>query len=134
MSELRLDIGCGEKVRDGFEGIDIINYGQKYVFDVRNLGLHYFENESVAEIFCSHFLEHLDSDAVIKFLKDCLEIMKSGAKMHVIVPHKDNPKAYVLWHKTFFTEHTFKDLGIMGFVTQELITNARGDIHWIWKK
>lgn len=133
MPELRLNLGSGKHVKEGFDGVDIIDYGQKYILDLRK-GLPIFKDSSVSEIFCQHFIEHIDQDSIYKLLEECTRVMKSGAIMHIVVPHKDNPKAYILWHKTFFTEETFKDLETKGFNTIELITNARGDIHWKWRK
>lgn len=48
------------------------------------------EDNSVALIYCSHTLEHLESDRAIDFLRECYRVMKPGAVMRLAVPSTDN--------------------------------------------
>lgn len=136
---IKLDIGCGAKWREskqlGFEGVDIHDFGQKYVLDVRK-GLPFKDNE-VDFIRAEHFLEHLTNDEVIAFLNECWRVLKGA--MHVVVPSVSvGGKAYVLQHKSFYTEETFKSLerddgweiyGIRRWKVYSVKINERGDIH-----
>jgi len=124
-----IELGCGRNPRAGYVGIDKRNFGQKYVLDIVK-GLP-FENEAINGIYASHFFEHLSQDDIIKVLNECHRVLKNGAEIWIIVPHKDNDRAYILYHKTFFTEETFRDLEKSGkWKTLELIKNERPDIHW----
>lgn len=124
-----IDVGCGKNKRKGYIGIDREDFGQEHVLDVvKSDWISLFDD--VDEIYCSHFIEHLTQEQILKFLDDCWAILKEGGLLHIIVPHKDAEKAYVLWHKTFFNEYTFKDLEKMGkWKITELVTNERPDIH-----
>jgi hypothetical protein len=55
---LKLDLGCGQNPKDGFEGVDIAGGKAVHVMDLFKFPWS-FESESVEEIHCSHFLEHV---------------------------------------------------------------------------
>ncbi|MCD1599741.1 class I SAM-dependent methyltransferase [Rheinheimera aquimaris] len=48
------------------------------------------QNESVSLIYCSHTLEHLESERAFDFLKECYRILKPGAVIRLAVPSTDN--------------------------------------------
>jgi hypothetical protein len=89
---VRIDIGCGKNQREGFDGIDSIDYGQKYVHDVRN-GLPFADN-SVDEVFCSHFLEHTDGRERVAFMNELYRVMKVGSTAQIICPCWQHSCAY----------------------------------------
>lgn len=90
MSILRLDFGCGKQIREGFEGVDQYDFGQKYVF---NIGKEKwpFEDSSVDEAHSAHFLEHLtnlnDQWERVHFFNELFRVLKPGGKASIIVPH-----------------------------------------------
>ena len=55
---MAIDIGCGNKCKEGFYGVDKNPYGQKYRFDLEE-GWGDIEINSVDEVFSSHCLEHI---------------------------------------------------------------------------
>lgn len=134
---MKIDIGCGEKHLDGFVGIDIIDFGQKYVLDVRD-GLP-FEDNSIKEVRSEHFLEHLDNQEAINLLNEVWRVL--DGEFHVVVPNGLHPKSYLLEHKTYWTEATFKDLEknnykiykLRKWKIEKLVKNRREDIH-CWMK
>jgi len=129
MQELKIDIGCGKNTREGYVGIDREDFGQEHVWDVR-YGMPFYQ-DSVDKFYASHFLEHLTPPEIVALLDECHGMLKKGGELWVIVPHKDHERANVLWHQTYFTEWTFKDLASYGdWETTELVTNERLDIHW----
>ena len=131
---IRLSLGCGKKLKQGFIGIDIDDHGQEHVLDLGKDKLP-FEKKTVDRIDAFHFLEHLTQPEIIHILNQCHYILKHGACLHIVVPHKDHDRAYVLWHKTFFNEFTFEDLEAIGkWEIVELIVNNRLDIHCQLKK
>ena len=55
---LKLDLGCGQNPKEGFDGVDL--YGEKAKHKVDLFKFPWpFEDASVEEINCSHFLEHV---------------------------------------------------------------------------
>lgn len=142
-----LDIGCGDTWRKDndteWEGLDIYDFGQKWKFDVEHTDLReLFEPNTFDRVYASHFLEHLSGHRVIKLVNDELvDILKDGGELWAVVPHKDHEKACSLWHMTYWTEFTFRNL--LEEVTYhnnevtkkklweitELVTNSRPHIH-----
>lgn len=61
--EVRLDLGCGQNVRDGFEGVDLYAPIAKHRVNLFAFPLPWADN-SVDELHCSHFLEHLPAREV----------------------------------------------------------------------
>ncbi len=49
-----------------------------------------FKNNSVQNIFSSHFLEHLTEKQAIGLLKECERVLKSGGIIRIVVPSLDN--------------------------------------------
>lgn len=128
----KLDVGCGKNPAKEHLGLDIKDFGQDYVQDVRD-GI----PGEWGEIRASHFIEHLTQDEAIRFLNDC---WGKCATLYIIVPHKKGDGAWVLTHKTFYTERTFKQLeredileeyGIGRWKIKKMVTNDRNDIH-VW--
>jgi predicted SAM-dependent methyltransferase len=102
---LKLDIGCGKNPKEGFDGIDAIDFGQKYILDVAakdkkgNFIKWPFEDNSVEEIHCSHFVEHLKPDERIHFVNEIYRILIpstsiENGKVTIIVPHYGSERAY----------------------------------------
>lgn len=91
---LRLDLGCGPNKREGFLGVDSIKFnGVDQVVDLRKTPLPW-KTDSVDEIHCSHFLEHLHGHERVGFMNEVHRIMKPGAKLSLIVPHWSSSRAY----------------------------------------
>jgi hypothetical protein len=88
----RIDIGCGKVPKEGFIGIDAINFGQKHVLDVRK-GLP-FKANSVDEVHSSHFVEHLTGEERIGFFNELHRVMKNGATAHIVTPNWSHACAY----------------------------------------
>jgi len=103
----KLNVGCGQKKKEGYIGIDKNDYRQEYVRDIEKYCLPFNDN-SVDEIFCEHTLEHLDNPMFV--INEFWRILKPEGKAIIIVPHKDNLKAYALRHKRYYNEYTFKAL------------------------
>lgn len=49
-----------------------------------------FNNNSISNIFSSHFLEHLTGEQAVKLLKECNRVLKSGGVLRIIVPSLDD--------------------------------------------
>ena len=106
--EIRLDVGCGTRKKEGYIGIDKTKYdGVDIVLDCRFNKLPY-EDESIDEIRTSHFLEHLTFEEVLFMMNEFYRILKPNKQLDVIVPHGFSYSGMAdLSHKTFWTEDTF---------------------------
>lgn len=62
-TEVRLDLGCGQHPRDGFEGVDLYSTQAKHKIDLFKFPFPWVDN-SVDELHSSHFLEHLPAREV----------------------------------------------------------------------
>jgi Methyltransferase domain len=114
---LRLDLGCGKSKREGFLGIDrrrfegvagITDLTQKrWIFEdpelggvklVPSSGGYTLPDNSVSEVFCSHFLEHLEHNQRhperVRFMNELWRVMLPGARATIITPHWASNRAY----------------------------------------
>jgi hypothetical protein len=89
---MKLDFGCGPNPREGFEGVDVIDFGQKHILDLA--GPWPWEDSSVEEAHASHFVEHLNAKERIHFVNELYRVLQVGAKCQVIVPHWASNRAY----------------------------------------
>jgi hypothetical protein len=133
---IRLDLGCGQNPKEGFEGVDLYGDKAKHIVDLFKFPWP-FKDNSVDEIYASHLLEHvparevenrdlvdpvtagrglenragtryLGADMLFAFMDECWRIMKMDAWMTVIVPSGRSSRAF--WdptHRRFFMQETF---------------------------
>jgi SAM-dependent methyltransferase len=84
----KINIGCGRETKEGFDGIDIIDYGQKHIVDVRK-GLP-FKNNTIDEVYSRHFLICLtnfnEKYDRVKFFNELFRVMKPGSIATLIIP------------------------------------------------
>ena len=133
METLKLELGGGYNPRSGYIVLDRIQGDYIIDFETDNIP---FGDETVDEIFTQHMLEHIWN--LTRLLNECHRVLKKGGIMEIIVPHKDNPRAYVLSHCRYFTEETFLTLerkefeeyyGIKTWKVIEVVKNERPDIY-----
>ena len=87
MVDLRLNLGCGAKLLDGYINVD--KFGNPDLcFDLETFP-YPWENNSVAEIEMHHVLEHLGQQTVtyLKIIQELYRICQPEAKIHITVPH-----------------------------------------------
>jgi SAM-dependent methyltransferase len=127
MTELKLDLGCGKNKREGFLGVDrrkydnvdivadLVTKNGVWLFDTSAFpkndikledalvdtdgGFMYkLPENSVDELHCSHFLEHLhhnaDKPQRVRFMNECYRVLKPGGKIQIITPHWCSNRAY----------------------------------------
>jgi SAM-dependent methyltransferase len=112
---LKLDLGCGTRKQEGFIGVDSMSFkgvdmhcdlaktpwvltpwatrsdtGETYAVP----GADPLPNESVAEVFCCHFIEHLDAQERINFVNELWRVLVPGGKAVIIVPYWASARAY----------------------------------------
>jgi predicted SAM-dependent methyltransferase len=91
---LRLDLGCGPNKQPGFAGVDIRKLeGVDHVVDLRKTPWQWQDN-SVDEVHCAHFVEHLTGLERIGFFNELYRVLKPGAKATIITPDWSHSCAY----------------------------------------
>ncbi len=81
---MRLDIGCGADLQDGFTGIDAYVVGPGIV-NAPMWALP-FGDGSVELIHSSHALEHIPKRAVTVTLTEWLRVLQPGGGVQIVVP------------------------------------------------
>lgn len=102
----KLNLGCGLRKLDGVIGIDIKDYGQEIIWDVRE-GIP-MEDNSVEEIFIYHFMEHLTCLEVYNLFIELHRICVKGTIINIHVPPCEGPRGYSPTHLSFWDESRLK--------------------------
>ena len=90
---LKLDLGCGPNKREGFHGVDNISFpGVDTVYVLRRTWP--WGMESVTDVHCSHFLEHLTNEERVHFYNELYRVLVPGGTAQIIVPHWSSGRAY----------------------------------------
>ena len=89
---LKLDFGCGPHPREGFDGVDLLPFGQKYQLDLAKPWP--WKDASVEEAHTSHFVEHLTAPERIHFVNELYRVLVPDGKCQIIVPHWASCRAY----------------------------------------
>jgi len=61
--KIKLNLACGDKKKEGFIGIDITETDSTDIIHDLNVYPWPFEDNSVDEIYCSHYIEHIPHDS-----------------------------------------------------------------------
>jgi len=134
--QLKLNIGAGKDYKEGYvnidqhsdNGADLIHVFPRIKLEWNEIEKDYwvvcegsplpYDDESVDEIFCSHFLE----DFVYEFetiMQDFHRVLKEGGRLHIKVPYEQSYGSF--YHKRFFDKNTFR-----GFVSQNFHYQDKG--------
>jgi predicted SAM-dependent methyltransferase len=103
---MKLDLGCGKNKQPDFIGVDCVEMeGVDKVMDLEVFPWD-FEDESVEEIYCSHYIEHTPD--LMKFMDECYRILKPGGKATFLAPYYNSVRAWQdPTHKRAISEATF---------------------------
>jgi hypothetical protein len=124
--EVKLDLACGQCCKEGFEGVDIVSMkGVKHVINLMKFPWPW-EDNSVDEIYCSHFVEHLpmvyvgvdgairvvqepgDKELFFAFFDECWRILRHEGKMTVLCPSATSDRAFQdPTHRRFIVKDTW---------------------------
>jgi len=89
---LKIHLGCGEKKKAGYSNVDL--FGEPDVRCDLNVFPWPWADNSVDEIFCEHWLEHVDNYE--KTMLEVYRILKPNGIFHAKVPHFRAPMT--IWH------------------------------------
>ena len=100
---VKLNLGSGKEIKEGFDGVDIRDFGQKYIHDIRNgltvlaTGAHDSErlgDESVDEVYTRYFLPILTKQERMSFFNELYRILKPNAIATIIIPNWNSAGGY----------------------------------------
>ena len=101
-----LDLGCGNKKRNGTIGVDFNSRLDGDVNHDLNEFPYPFESETVDKVYIDNCLEHLDNP--LRVMEEIYRMLKKGGEVKVIVPYFRSPYAFHdPTHKTFYTTQSF---------------------------
>lgn len=90
---LKLDLGCGQNKREGFQGVDkFACTGVDVVHDLMTFPWP-FEDNSVGEVHSSHFFEHVPQYQRYPFMDELWRVMAPKAKALIITPWARSARA-----------------------------------------
>jgi len=81
---LKLNLGCGDMILDGYVNIDLYSSYADVNHDVRFLGI--YEDNTVDEIYASHIIEHFDFNEGIAALKEWWRVLKPLGRIVIEAP------------------------------------------------
>ncbi len=104
---IKLDLACGNNKKFGFIGVDISpDVKPDIVADLNIYPWTWVEDNSVFEIFSSHFIEHVKS--IESFMDECWRILVPMGTIHIIAPYYSSIRAWQdPTHVRPISEHTF---------------------------
>ena len=88
---IKLNVACGQTRMEGFIGIDKVKTEATDIVQDLEAYPWPFEDNSVDEILCSHYVEHVRD--LIRFVDEIHRIMKQGAKATIIAPYYANMRS-----------------------------------------
>ena len=109
---VKIDLGCGKNKQAGFIGVDQYQMdGVDVVCDLASSRWPW-DDESVSEVHCSHFLEHLTNLGGkwerVHFFNELGRVLKADGKVTLILPHWASNRYYGdPTHKEPFSEMGF---------------------------
>lgn len=90
---LRLDLACGQRKKEGFVGVDFKPIeGVDRVFDLLSFPWP-LEDESVDEIYCAHFFEHVPGAKRFAFMDEVYRVLKTGCRALFVCPFYNGSRA-----------------------------------------
>ena len=86
---IKIHLGCGEKILDGFINIDIVKKKPQVIIDDVST-LKTIEQDSVDLIYACHVLEHFSRTEILNILETWNSKMKKGGIIRISVPDFDS--------------------------------------------
>lgn len=89
----KINLACGNMKMDGYTGIDILKEGTVADF-ICNLESYPWPilSDSVEQIFCSHFLEHVDD--LLTFMDEVYRVLKPNGTAVFVCPYYTSVRAW----------------------------------------
>ncbi len=102
----KLDVGCGDRKKSGYLGMDIVSIPNVDIIHDMNIIPWPFENNIFEEIIFDDVLEH--SKNLLKILSEVYRVSANGATIKISLPHYSSDNMYSdPTHTTFFSSRSF---------------------------
>jgi len=106
-SGLKIDLGCGNRKRADYIGLDIRDYPPVDICDATVLIP--LPASSVAHVYSYHTLEHITTENLWRVFHELARVTAPGAVLDLWVPYWTHFTAYNLSHTTRLNEYTFME-------------------------
>jgi hypothetical protein len=127
---LKLNLGCGDKYREGYLNIDVNSQIADIHEDILNLE---FDNESVSEVLMVHVIEHIDFSLVRPFLKRLFTWLREDGLLIIEFPDVLKVARCVLQFKGDIEKLENSPFGIRGFYGEPVHNMSIHEYHkWGW--
>ena len=97
---MKLNLGCGKEVKEGFEGADIKDWGQQFICDLRQLFP--WGDDCIDEAYSRHLLPCFTKQEINAFFNELYRVLKPEATCQIIIPAWNASGGY--GHPHFQTE------------------------------
>lgn len=114
---MKLDLACGDnKMFKDFIGVDKVKTSSVDIVHDLNVYPWPFEDGSVDEVYCSHYVEHIphdvkngdERDGLIQFMDELHRVLKLGGQATIIAPYYKSQRAFGdPTHQRFIGDLTF---------------------------
>ena len=105
---MRLNIGCGEKLLEGFTNIDKFPTSDACMLGDLEQGID-LEDACADEIVLDNVIEHVDS--VVNAMREIRRLLKEGGIVHIYTPHYTSHSSWRdpthKWHLSYFSFDMF---------------------------
>ena len=97
---MKLNLGCGKEVKEGFEGVDIKDFGQRFIQDLRQEFP--WGDEVIEEVYTRYLIPCFTKKEINTFFNELYRVLKPGATVTLIIPAWNASGGY--GHPHFQTE------------------------------
>lgn len=109
----KLDLGCGNRKKEGFIGIDTFDwsgiYPNEFICGSVPEVFKKFTDNSIEEILANHFIEHIEQNKVIKTFNEIYRILEIGGLFEIFVPPTTGRGAFCdPTHRSYWNEWSFR--------------------------
>jgi ubiquinone/menaquinone biosynthesis C-methylase UbiE len=113
---MKLNLGCGNKKKAGFIGVDFFNCeAVDVVADLTNKLP--FEDSSIDEVWMDNFIEHIQD--IPRLMKEIQRICKKGALVTIFTPHFASADSWRdpthVHHLSYFSMDHFEKKGVQHY-------------------
>jgi SAM-dependent methyltransferase len=114
---VKLNLGCGNKQRDGFLGVD------RYPCDAANLICDVsrtlpFQDDSIDEVYMDNLIEHVHD--IPTLMREVVRVSRHGARILIITPHFSSLASWRdpthVHHLSYFSFDYFEKSSAMHYV------------------
>lgn len=115
---MKIELGGGKKVRDGWINLDYYSKTADIKLDLRTCPKLPFHDQSIEKVFSSHCIEHIENNHFEYLLKELYRITKKGALIRFSCPDTD------LFYKAYGEKDESKFTWIFGKTLEERLINC----------